>query len=124
MSEENLNNAIVRIVSQETKFDWNLPYKISDDTESVGTGFFVNMQGIIITCFHVVEESIKLFVNIPDEGKKKYEAKIVSICPSLDIAILQVIDYKPKLSLKLGDSDRARPGDPVTARLPSWTRTY
>lgn len=115
MEEDNLNNAIVRIISHDVEYDWNLPYKISDDTESVGTGFFVNMQGIIITCFHVVQSSIKLFVNIPDEGKKKYEAKIVSICPSLDIAILEVVDYKPKLSLKIGNSDKARPGDPVTA---------
>lgn len=110
-----LNNAIVRIISVNTEFDWLNPYRVSNSSESVGTGFFISDNGLLITCFHVVEDSIKLYINIPDKGKKRYNAKIICVCPKLDLALLQVINYKPEQIVKLGDSDKVRPGDNVKA---------
>ena len=110
-----LNNAIVRIISVNTEFDWLYPYKISNSSESVGTGFFISDNGLLITCFHVVSDSIKLYINIPDKGKKRYNAKIICVCPKLDLALLQIIGYKPEQIVNLGSSDCIRPGDDVKA---------
>ena len=112
---KNLNNAIVRIIAINTTLDWEFPYKIGDTGESVGTGFFVSEKGLLLTCFHVIDEAIKLYINIPDEGKKRYLAKVICVCPKLDLALLRVIDYKPKLLIEIGNSDLVRPGDKVKA---------
>ena len=36
------------------------------DNESIGTGFFIDYHGHILTCAHVVEEAIKLYITLPN----------------------------------------------------------
>ena len=112
---KNLNNAIVRIIAINTGLDWKSPFKISEANESVGTGFFISKKGLLLTCFHVIDDAIKIYINIPDEGKKRYIAKIICVCPKLDLALLTVVDYKPKQLIEIGNSDLVRPGDKVKA---------
>jgi S1-C subfamily serine protease len=106
---------IVQIIAQDVTPDWYNPYKTLSDDESIGTGFFIDNNGFILTCYHVVENSVKLWITIPKEGKQKMEAKIVSVCPASDVALLKVINYKNKEWLDLGDSDKIKQGDKVTA---------
>lgn len=109
------SDSIVRIISNNTEIDIFSPYKIKSDSESIGTGFFINQSGYILTCAHVVDSSVKLWINSPLEGKKKIEVVIHSICYDKDCALLKTVDYKNKHFCLLGDSDLLNQGDAVSA---------
>lgn len=111
----NYLSSVVKIVSQDVTFDWYNPYKTYNNSDSSGTGFFIDNNGTILTCFHVIEDSVKVDIIIPIEGHDKYEAEILSVCPSYDIALLRVKGYKNKNYLELGDSDNINQKDKVIA---------
>ena len=109
-------NSLVRIQSQGYRYNWLEPFKPLEDSVGVGTGFFVNSGGYILTCAHVVSNSVKIWVSIPSNGLEKYEAKIISFYPEQDISIIKIINYKKKINyLKLGNSDKIVPGGDVIA---------
>lgn len=112
---KNKSDSIVRIISNNVEIDIFSPYKIDSDSESIGTGFFINHNGFILTCAHVIDGSIKIWINGPLEGKKKIPVVIHSICYEKDLAILKTIDYKNKHYCKLGNSNNITSGDSVTA---------
>ena len=107
--------SIVRILSQSIDFDIQLPYKINNIAQSVGTGFFFDKRGYLITCFHVVVSSKSILVEIPQEGLKKYPAFLVAACPNYDIAVLHVPFYKPRHILSLSNSKELYQGEDVEA---------
>jgi serine protease Do len=109
------SDAIVRILSNNTEIDIFSPYKVKSDSESIGTGFFINNDGYILTCAHVVDTGVKLWINSPLEGKKKIEVYIHSICYDKDCALLKTLDYKNKHFCTLGDSNIINGGDSVSA---------
>lgn len=109
------SDAIVRIISNNIEIDLFSPYKVESDDESIGTGFFINNDGYILTCAHVVDNSVKLWINSPLDGKKKIEVVIHSICYDKDCAILKTIDYKNKYFCKLGNSNMLNGEDSVSA---------
>ena len=47
----------VKIISQEIKLNFLYPFKNKTTTKSVGTGFFIDKEGHILTCSHVIEDS-------------------------------------------------------------------
>lgn len=53
-----------------------------------GTGFSVTSDGLIITNYHVIEESNHITVSFPDDGR--FNAKVVDIFPEIDLAVLEV----------------------------------
>ena len=107
--------SIVKIISQNVSFDWYNPYKTLFDSESIGTGFFIDDTGYIITCAHVVDEAIKILFTVPHNGKDKLEAKLISICFEKDIALLKAVNYKNESYLELDNSDLLKQGARVTA---------
>jgi S1-C subfamily serine protease len=109
-----LNKTIVRIISNCINFNWRRPY-ISETYSSVGTGFFINNDGTIITCSHVVDQSYKIQISIPSLSNDKYDASIVGIYPERDIAVLKIKDYKSENYLICGDSDKIKQTDKVIA---------
>lgn len=115
MSIREKSDAIVRVISNNVSIDIFSPYKIQSDNEGIGTGFFINNDGYIVTCAHVINTSIKNWINVPTEGKKKIAVIIHSICFDKDIAILKTVDYKNKHFCELGDSDKLNSGDVVSA---------
>ena len=66
------------------------PYKLSEATRSIGTGFFIETN-YILTCSHCVQHSKDIFIEIPKYGKKKYKVELIGVCPELDIALLKSI---------------------------------
>jgi len=108
-------SSLVKIVSDVVEFDWYSPYKKGRSYQSIGTGFFIDSNGYILTCAHVIEDAIKISIVIPSIGKDKFEAEIISTCPSIDLALLKTINYKNDTFLKLGDSDKIKPKDKVVA---------
>lgn len=105
-----LSNKIVRIASQTIEYDWEKPFIIKEMKPSIGSGFFIDKNGHILTCSHVVDNAKKVYILIPSEGKDKFECDVKGICPKLDLAILKIKNYKNKDYFQLGDSNKIKFG--------------
>ncbi len=89
---------------------------------SAGTGFIIDEEGHIITNQHVVgdlgeKQTITVRITTPDYTGE-VEAKLLGADYTLDLAVLKIekpegLDKLP--TVKLGDSDKSRPGEWVIA---------
>lgn len=108
--KKNINNSVVRIIAEDIDINWNLPYTIETPSKGQGTGFFIDTEGYILTCAHVVNGSKNLYIEIPSNGSEKYKCSIISICPYFDIALIKCDTYKSKDYLELSDSNKLNVG--------------
>jgi S1-C subfamily serine protease len=115
MNISKYDHKIVKILAQNIEFNWELPYNISNLSSGLGSGFFIDKIGHILTCAHVISNTKKVYAEIPSEGRYRYELDIIGICPAFDIALLKIKDYKVKSYCKLGNSDILKKGDSVFA---------
>jgi serine protease Do len=118
INTQSLSQKTVKILSQKISLDWLHPYKNSSTGKSIGTGFFINDKGYILTCSHVVDQAKKVFITIPNYGKEKIEVDIVGLCPDLDIALLKTKDYQNEDYYELHDQNTIydiKPGSDVYA---------
>ena len=75
---------------------------------SLGSGFIIKENGIVITNNHVIANAEDILVRV---GEKEFKAEVVGADPYMDIAVLKM-DTKDKFTtVKFGDSDKARVGD-------------
>ncbi|HTO42430.1 MAG TPA: DegQ family serine endoprotease [Rhizomicrobium sp.] len=79
----------------------------------VGSGFIVDKSGYIVTNNHVVSESSKISVKLPDG--RQFEAKLIGADTATDVALLKVKSDKPLPTVEFGDDRRLRVGDWVVA---------
>ena len=81
-----------------------------------GSGFFINEHGEILTNFHVIDQSIVTYIQIPSLGKDRFAVEFIGANPEKDFAKLRLTpealeEIKQKLNvqtlpyLTLGDSD-------------------
>ena len=80
---------------------------------ALGSGFIIDEKGIVVTNNHVIQGAEDIFVRV--NGNKEYEATIIGADPLSDIAVLQIKSNDKFISVKFGDSDKARIGDWVIA---------
>jgi len=115
--EKMAQNAVVQIFSQVGQFNWIEPYKIGEQMENRGTGFFVNEYGYIVTNYHVIHEAKTVWIQLPFFGRKIIHATVIGFCPERDIALLCISkdgfeEINEKLGkipfLALGNSDAVR----------------
>jgi len=81
--------------------------------QSLGSGFLISADGMVVTNNHVIEDADEIIVNFPDG--LSLEAVVVGTDPQTDIAVLKVEHDAPLPFVKFGDSDIARVGDWVLA---------
>jgi tetratricopeptide (TPR) repeat protein len=64
---------------------------INDSTQSVsmGSGFFINGHGLLVTNAHVIEDSTRLYLYVQDQAIHS-APEIVAVDPDLDLAALRV----------------------------------
>ena len=84
------DDTIVRIKVHKVDFNWREPYNKNPSTESIGTGFFVDNKGHILTNHHVIHNAIKVYIQLPKYGADTKECFVVSVYPKLDIALLKI----------------------------------
>lgn len=101
---EEIYNSVFKIVTSSKKPNYEIPYLNKPIGQGIGAGFFFSTGGLGATAAHVIENSVDLWIQIPTEGKKYFNAEIVCVFPDFDIAIIRV-HFKNKKFLKLGDSD-------------------
>ena len=81
--------------------------------QSLGSGFIINPQGLILTNNHVVEEADKIKVNLRDE--REFDAQVVGRDAKTDLALLKVQAKEALPTVPLGNSDALRIGEWVMA---------
>jgi len=108
-----INNSVVRIIAEDIDINWNIPYQMKEPSKGQGSGFFIDNKGYILTCAHVINGSKNLYIEIPFIGPEKYECDIIGICPTFDIGLIKVKNYKNKDFLTLGDSNKLKVGAEV-----------
>lgn len=126
MAQNRASNSKYCSASMVSRFkkSWFEPYKAPVQHQAVGTAFFINSKGDLLTNFHVVDHANFIFVHVPAGGRKPYEARIKGVCPEQDVALLELTEeslteLKTLLgsipNLTLGDSDTLEKAEPVMA---------
>ena len=88
----------------------------------IGSGFFIDRRGYIITNHHVIAEMVnpkrkttcKLYVKLPSDMEKKIPAKVIGYDSVMDLALLKV-EIEPIFVLELGSSSELDVGDRISA---------
>ena len=75
---------------------------------SLGSGFIINENGIVVTNNHVISGADDILVKV---GDKEYKAKVIGADPYMDIAVLKMETKDLFKTVNFGDSDKARVGD-------------
>jgi len=80
---------------------------------SLGSGFIISKEGLILTNNHVVQRATEIKVTLHDE--REFDAKVIGTDPKTDLALIKI---KAKVDLpvaKLGDSNTLKVGEWVMA---------
>lgn len=91
----------------------NIATRNEDTRQSLGSGFVINPDGLVVTNNHVVERAQKIQVRLADG--RTFEAMVVGRDPATDLALLRLPDARELPTVNLGDSDQLEIGDWVVA---------
>jgi S1-C subfamily serine protease len=102
--------AVVNITTRSYAYDF---FSRPIPQEGSGSGFIYDMEGHIVTNYHVVENAEELSVALANG--EVYPAKIVGVDPSNDLAVVRIDAENLPAPIALGDSDQLRVGQFVVA---------
>ena len=88
----------------------------------IGSGFFIDKRGYLITNYHVVSSEVdpeykgysRLFIRLPGRMNDKIPAEVVGWDPVFDIALLKT-SYDPEYVFSFKDDGSYEPGDEIFA---------
>ncbi len=89
---------------------------------SIGSGFFIDKRGYLITNYHVIESEVnpeyegysRLYIKLPDFAGTKVPAKVVGWDPVFDIALLKT-EMATDYVFSISSEERYRPGENIYA---------
>ncbi|MBI3811213.1 MAG: Do family serine endopeptidase [Nitrospirae bacterium] len=81
--------------------------------QSLGSGFIIKKDGLILTNNHVIEKADKIIVRLSDE--REFEAKVVGHDNKTDLALIKISDHQDLPVVQMGDSDQLEVGEWVIA---------
>jgi serine protease Do len=80
---------------------------------AMGSGFFIEADGYLVTNYHVVADADAITVQLPDG--REFDATIVGSDEPTDIALLRIDDVTDMPTVEFGDDRLLRVGDWVVA---------
>ena len=88
----------------------------------VGSGFFIDERGYIVTNYHVIQDLVdptyegysRLYIKLQEDLDTKIPAKVIGYDPILDLALIKS-EIDPKYVLNLGSSQRLKVGTDISA---------
>ena len=80
---------------------------------SLGSGFIIDKEGIVVTNNHVIEDADQIKVKLDDETE--YDAEVLGRDRNTDIAVLKIKPDRDLPTLKFGDSEQLKIGQWVVA---------
>lgn len=88
----------------------------------VGSGFFIDNRGYLITNYHVIKDLVdpsyegfsRLYVKLQEDLDTKIPAKVIGYDSILDLALLKA-ELDPKFVLNLGSSEKLKVGTEISA---------
>jgi S1-C subfamily serine protease len=92
------------------------PFGLEDSQvqQSLGSGFVIGKDGLVVTNYHVVGNAQSVYVSFSNSDSMR--AEVVGKDPATDVALLKVVASSRALKpLELGDSDDVDVGDQVAA---------
>mmetsp|Transcript_25464 Transcript_25464/g.52949 ORF Transcript_25464/g.52949 Transcript_25464/m.52949 type:complete len:616 (-) Transcript_25464:40-1887(-) len=91
---DHLQSSIVRIQTVGASFDWFRPFNPQDGQVSLGSGFIVQTEPYILiaTNQHVINDALRVQVQLLLHSQMKWDVQIVSACPKFDLALLTLKD--------------------------------
>ncbi len=103
---------VVNITSTVVEYDFFFSPVAKQGT---GSGSVLDLNGNVLTNYHVIESAQNLEVALPD--RSKYRAKVVGVDKQNDLAVIQLVDVpKDRLHpVALGDSSTLKVGQKVLA---------
>lgn len=108
---ESVNPVVVTIESLERKIVPSMGPQ-EQIAQSVGTGFIISADGLVMTAAHVVNLADSMVIKFHDGQKST--ASIVSSIPLADVALLKLHTIPPNMKVAtLGDAGKVRIGDPI-----------
>ena len=89
---------------------------------SIGSGFFIDDRGYIVTNYHVIESEVdpeyegysRLYIKTSEDSETKIPAKVVGYDSVMDLALLKT-EITPKYVFQLGSSENLEIGDQIYA---------
>ena len=122
--QEKVKDTVVQVFSQIARVDLLQPFKTPSQHSALGSAFFINEDGDLITNAHVVNQAKAVWIQIPSLGKQIIDVDVIGLSPDRDLALLRVrpeglaliratLGEVPYLSM--GNSDLVRRADEVMA---------
>ncbi len=122
--QEKVKDTVVQVFSQIARIDLLQPFKTPSQHSALGSAFFINEDGDLITNAHVVNQAKAVWIQIPSLGKQIIDVDVIGLSPDRDLALLRVrpeglalirstLGNVPYLSM--GNSDLVRRADEVMA---------
>ncbi len=91
-------------------------FRKAQTLKKVGSGFFINPKGIIVTNYHVVAGANDIKVTHFEKNHNHfYNAQIIKLFPEIDLAIIKVKGRELFPTVALGNSKRTKVGNWVMA---------
>ncbi len=105
-------------IDKGTTFERGIGYP----ERSLGSGFFIDKRGYILTNYHVIETEVdpeyegfsRLYVKLPNRIEEKIPAKVIGWDPIFDIALIKV-EIEPQFIFNIAADVEVEPGDKVFA---------
>lgn len=103
--------SVVVLLTEERKFSRE-HFGVEEVENSIGTGFVISKDGLIMTAAHVVEVVDRIIVRFHDGWEE--EAEVVAAASRADVALVRLKRVPQDLQVaEVGDAARLRIGDPI-----------
>jgi S1-C subfamily serine protease len=107
---ETIGPAVVNVTTRMIAFN---AFMQPVPQEGSGSGFVYDVEGHVVTNYHVIDNADEVIVTLPDE--RSFEGQIVGVDPSTDLAVIKIDGTDLPEPVSMGSSDTLRVGQFVVA---------